>query len=517
MEAAAGPGPLPFTLAHHALHRPARTALVEGGRRLDYRTLNARVNRLAHGLLSLGLRPGERVALMFPNRAEFLETTLACRKAGLLSIPAGSRLKAREVRHILEDSDARAVVYDADFAGVIREAREGLETLAHGIAAGDGGVPGDGAYENLLARSSDAEPPGTGLQAPGMFYTSGTTGAPKGVYRDPGPGDAEAMKLMAQEFGFRPEDVHLVSAPLYHSAPFRFSTLNLFLGAAVVLVREFDPEGFLRAVQEHRATTAFVVPTMLARMGDLPEAVRKRYDLSSMRSLVVAGAPCPFPAKEKAIRLFGPVLWEFYGSTETGMNALLKPEDQLRKPGSCGLVFPGNEIRILDEEGNPVPPGEPGLLYLRNSGLITRYHKRSEASAKNFREGFFTVGDVARMDGEGYLYIVDRKIDMVISGGVNIYPAEIEALLRSHPAVADVAVIGVPDEEWGESLKAFVVRRPGTNASGPDLIEFCKANLASYKKPKSVEFVAELPYGPSGKVLKRELRERFWAGREKKV
>lgn len=512
-------GPRPLTLAYHALHSPAKPAVVEEGRARSFSELNARVNRLAHGLLGLGLRRGDRVAAMLTNRAEFLEATFCGRKAGLPVVPVGWRLKPREVRHILEDSDARAVIFDAPLAGTIREASEGLRELRHLVAAG-GAPDGPGAtdYEALLARSSDAEPEhDPDLPTPPMFYTSGTTGAPKGAYRDPRVRDTEQMRLIAQEFGFRPEDVHLAAGPLYHSAPYRFAILHLLLGATVVLQREFDPERFLAAVQAHRATTAFVVPTMLARIHDLPDSVKGRYDLSSMRSLVVAGAPCPFPVKERTVRLFGPVLYEFYGSTETGINTLLRPEDQLRKPGSCGKPFPGNEIRILDGAGSPVPPGQPGLLYLKNSGLITHYHKRPEATAANFRDGFFTVGDVARMDEEGFVYIVDRKIDMVISGGVNIYPAEVEALLKTHPAVADAAVVGVPDEEWGESLKAFVVPRAGAKLAAEEVIEFCKQNLASFKKPKSVEFVDELPYGPSGKVLKRELRERFWAGRERRV
>ncbi len=508
--------PPPFTLAHHAAHRPSRPAVVEANRTLDYRALNSRVNRLANGLLSLGLRRGDRLALMLPNRAEFLEATFCGRLAGFPTVPVGWRLKAREARHILEDSGARAAVFDGARAETIRAAAEGLPALEFRVAVG--GTPGAGEYERLLARSPDGEPDhDPQAPTPGMFYTSGTTGAPKGAYRDARVRDTEQMMRVIREFGVRPEDVHLAAGPLYHSAPCRFAVMHLILGATVVLHREFDPEAFLRAVQERRATTAFVVPTMLARINDLPGAVKKRYDLSSMRCLVVAGAPCPFPVKEGAVRLFGNCLYEFLGSTETGINTLLKPEDQLRKPGSCGQVFPGNEIKILDEEGREVPRGRPGLLYVRNGGLITAYHNRPEDTRMSFRDGFLTVGDVARMDEEGYLYIVDRKIDMVISGGVNIYPAEIEALLRSHPAVADATVIGVPDPEWGESLKAFVVRRAGAELAAEEVVEFCKANLASYKKPKSVEFVDELPYGPSGKVLKRELKEKYWAGRERKV
>ncbi len=549
MEAPAG-GPTPFTLAHHALHRPAHLALVEEGRKLDYRALGTRVNRLAQGLLSIGLRRGDRLALMLPNRAEFLEATFCGRLAGFPTVPIGWRLKAREARHLLEDSGARAVVFDGALAETVRAAADGLPAPEFRIAVGSpegrddlrrsrkaGGAPGasgartlqsaepsdlsgSGAvdYEELLAGAPDGEPDhDPRAPTPGMFYTSGTTGAPKGAYRDSRVRDTEQMRLIIREFGFRPEDVHLAAGPLYHSAPYRFAVMHLLLGATVVLHREFDPEGFLRAVQERRATTAFVVPTMLARINDLPDAVKRRYDLSSMRSLVVAGAPCPFQVKEGTVRLFGSCLYEFLGSTETGINTLLKPEDQLRKPGSCGKVFPGNEVRLLDEKGREVPGGHPGLLYVKNGGLITAYHKRPEDTRRSFRDGFLTVGDVARMDEEGYLYIVDRKIDMVISGGVNLDVPLYLHPAHSHPAVADAAVIGVPDEEWGESLKAFVVRRPGATLTAEEAIEFCKQNLASYKKPKSVEFVDALPYGPSGKVLKRELRERYWTGRDAKV
>jgi long-chain acyl-CoA synthetase len=244
---------------------------------------------------------------------------------------------------------------------------------------------------------------------------------------------------------------------------------------------------------------------------DLPEGVRRKYDTSSMRSIILGAAPCPHSLKERAIAYFGEVVWEFYGATETGFNLVLRPEDQLRKPGSAGRPPDGQEILLLDDDGNPVADGEPGEVWVRNNWLASYYNK-PEATAKSMREGFFTVGDVAFRDADGYYYICDRKIDMIISGGVNIYPAEIEACLHAHPAVLDVAVIGVPDDHWGEAVKAVVALQPGAGTTAEELIEWCRGRLADYKRPRSVDFVTELPRDQAGKLLKRRIREPYWEG-----
>src|SRR5579883_2381848 len=259
-----------------------------------------------------------------------------------------------------------------------------------------------------------------------------------------------------------------------------------------------------------------MAPTLLQRLCDVPEEIFSRYNVRSLRSIILAGAPCPYVLKVRATERFGPILWEFYGATETGVVTLLRPEDQLRKPGSCGKVAPGQEIRLLDAAGNEVPDGTPGEMWARNP-FLAEYFGKPEATARNMREGFFSVGDIAYRDSEGYYYICDRKIDMIISGGVNIYPAEIEATLVAHPAVADVAVIGVPDEQWGEAVKAVVELRPGASASAEELIAFCKARLADYKKPRSVDFVEKLPRNPAGKLLKRAIREPYWKEARHKI
>jgi acyl-CoA synthetase (AMP-forming)/AMP-acid ligase II len=313
-----------------------------------------------------------------------------------------------------------------------------------------------------------------------------------------------------QLFGLRGDDVHLMAGPGYHSAVGAFTALTIFTGGTVVLMPRFDAEQALALVARHRVTTTFMAPTLLKRIVDLPDEVRGRCDASSLRAIILGAAPCPHSLKELAIAQFGEVLWEFYGATETGFNLVLRPEDQLRKPGSAGTPPEGQEVLLLDDEGNPVPDGEPGEVWVRNNWLATYYNK-PEANARSIRDGFFTVGDVAYRDGDGYYYICDRKIDMIISGGVNIYPAEIEACLHAHPAVGDVAVIGVPDDEWGESVKAVVSLQPGATISAGELIDWCRGRIADYKRPRSVDFVSDLPRDQAGKLLKREIRAPYWA------
>jgi acyl-CoA synthetase (AMP-forming)/AMP-acid ligase II len=346
-----------------------------------------------------------------------------------------------------------------------------------------------------------------------MSYTSGTTGYPKGAYRPKGVPASDLIQVI-QAFGLSEADVHLLAGPYYQSAPNFFAGIHMLLGSTLVIMPRFDPVEALRLIDKYRVTTTFVAPTLLLRMCDVPAGTAANYDSSSLRQIILAGAPCPYALKVKATERFGEILWEFYGATETGIVTILRPEDQLRKPGSCGQTAPGHEIRLLDNAGNPVADGTPGEFWVRNAWLA-EYYKKPEATASNMREGFFSVGDIAYRDEEGYYYICDRRVDMIISGGVNIYPAEIETVLSAHLAVADVAVIGVPDEHWGESVKAIVALRPEMNARADELIAFCAERLADYKRPRSVDFVDELPRSPSGKLLKNIIRKPYWeaAGR----
>ncbi|MEP7106169.1 MAG: AMP-binding protein, partial [Chloroflexota bacterium] len=381
----------------------------------------------------------------------------------------------------------------------------------------DGPPPGWHRYEHLLAAAPDAEPPGAGggSLGPSMIYTSGTTGHPKGAFRPQGLPLELALQSI-QIFGLTPTDVHLMGGPGYHSAVAYFAALTILLGGAVVIMPRFDAETALNLIEERRCTTTFMAPVLLQRIMDLPEAVRAGREVSSMRALILGAAPCPFELKERAVPYFKDALYEFYGATETGVNLVLPPAEQLARPGSCGRPTPASEIRLLDDDGSEVPDGTPGQLWVRNSGLA-EYYGQPDATGRSMRDGFFSVGDVAYRDADGYYYICDRKVDMIISGGVNIYPAEIEAVLHAHPAVRDAAVIGVPDTQWGESVKAVVELQPGANATAEELIAWCAERLAGYKKPRSVDFVAELPRDQAGKLLKRKIREPYWEGAGRRI
>jgi acyl-CoA synthetase (AMP-forming)/AMP-acid ligase II len=302
--------------------------------------------------------------------------------------------------------------------------------------------------------------------------------------------------------------------PGYHSAVGFFSVLHQVLGATIVVQPKFEADPALDLIEKHRVTTVFMAPTLLQRLVDAQE--RRRRDTSSLRALILGAAPCPYALKVRAQAAFGQVLWEFYGATETGINTVLRPEDQLRKPGSCGTAVPGQEIRLMRDDGTEADLGEPGEFMVRNNWQA-EYFNRPDATSNSLHDGFFSVGDVAYRDAEGYYFICDRRIDMIISGGVNIYPAEIEAVLHAHPAVMDAAVIGVPDDEFGESVKAVVQLRPGHRANADELIAFAGERLAGYKKPRSVDFVDELPRDAAGKLLKRMLRDRYWAGAGRKI
>jgi acyl-CoA synthetase (AMP-forming)/AMP-acid ligase II len=501
-------------LAAHAAVRPDKPAVISGGRVVDFATLNRRANRVARMLTSLGCELHDRVAVMSFNSIEGFEISNGIRKAGLVVTPVIYRLRGAEVAYMLNDSGARVVIADRDHVDVVAEAgSEAVPALVH-IAVGDRRPQGWLAYEDLMAKASESPPdiagPATGL-GPSMIYTSGTTGHPKGAWRPNGV-NLENILQVVSIFEFSEQDVHLMCGPGYHSAVAFFSALHQLMGATVVVQPKFEAGAALDAIEHHRVTTTFMAPTLLRMMLDAQES-RPR-DLSSLRAVILGAAPCPSSLKARAQERLGQVLWEFYGATETGINTVLRPEDQLRKPGSCGQAVPGQEIRLVDEGGRDIAGGEPGELMVRNTWLAEYYH-RPDATGRSLHDGFFSVGDVAYRDAEGYYYICDRRVDMIISGGMNVYPAEVEAVLSAHPAVADVAVIGVPDEKWGEAVKAVVQLRPGDTATAAELIDFCSERLAGYKKPRTIDFTNELPRDAAGKLLKRTIRERYWenAGR----
>ncbi len=340
-----------------------------------------------------------------------------------------------------------------------------------------------------------------------IVYTSGTTGKPKGASRAWNRTGFESVADMVYQCGMRADDRHLVVCPLYHSAAPAFVAIMQSLGATIVLMNHFDPEGALDIIQKERITCSLMVPTMLVRITNLPKETLRRYKTSSLRWVMSVAAPLSTEAARRFMDRFGPVLWNFYGSTETGLVTIAGPGDHVTRPGTIGKRMRGNDIRLLDDTGHDVPVGQVGELYARNSTMITGYHANDEATKQSQRDGFFSVGDMGRVDAAGYYFLESRKHDMVISGGVNIYPREIEDCLHTHPAVLEAAVIGVPDPEWGETLRAFVVLRTGQQASESELIDYCRRDLADFKRPRKVTFLHELPRNPTGKVLKRELRD----------
>ena len=499
-------------LAGHAATKPAKPAVVFQGRVLDFDSLNRRANRAANMFLSLGCEPDDRVAVMSFNSVTGFEITNGLRKAGLVVTGINYRLRGPEVAYVLNDSGARVVVAGPEHVNVVETARSEVIGEVRYIAVGDRVPVGWLGFEELMRAASEEAPDGSGADGPGllksMTYTSGTTGHPKGAWRPKGV-NLENVLQVIMIFGLTESDVHLMCGPGYHSAVGFFSALHQLLGSTVVVQQKFEADDALDLIERNRVTTSFMAPTLLQRLLDAQE--RRPRDVSSLRALIIGAAPFPYALKQRAESVFGQILWEFYGATETGINTVLRPEDQLRKPGSCGTAVPGQEIRLVDAEGRDAPDGTPGEFMVRNTWLA-EYYKRPDATSSSLHDGYFSVGDVAYRDDEGYYYICDRQIDMIISGGVNIYPAEVEAVLHAHPAVADAAVIGVPDDQWGESVKAIVQRRPGASATAEELIAFCDARIAGYKKPRSVDFVDEIPREPAGKLLKRKLRERYWAG-----
>jgi long-chain acyl-CoA synthetase len=507
---------LEYGLPAHARLRPDKTALVHGERSITFRALNERANRLADALATAGVGPGDRVGLMLRNSIEFFETTQGAAKLGAQIVPLNFHFRRDEIEYILDDSEAKAVVVGGDLAAEV--AAIGGKRLWLAV----GGAPGMRSYEEALAGASSEDRPDyvarSGYNA--MIYTSGTTGRPKGVVHP--RMDAEIGYQMqirwCQAWDFRTGDVHLMVGPAYHTAPGGYAHLHLFLGATVVIMDKWDAERCLETIARHRVTTVHMVPVNFIRILELPEATRRRHDVSSLRRVLHAAAPCPEDVKWRIMKVFPEdSVWEYYGATE-GPGTIISPEEWRKKPGSVGKPWPGIEVRILDEAGKRLAPGEVGLIYVSTpGGRGFEYHKAPEKTASAYREGFFTVGDMGYLDDDGYLFICDRKIDMVISGGVNIYPREIEEALHRHPKVLDCAVFGVPDDQWGEAIKAVVEPKKGERASAAELTAFCKEHLAAYKCPRSFDFVDELPRDPNGKVLKRRLRDPYWEGRKRKV
>ena len=518
--------PPPNPLVVHARVQPEKPAVIDdrpGGTATvwTFAELNRQVNRLARVLRDLGIRPGDKLVVCGQNSPAVVRAMHARAKVGATLVPLNYRFTPEEAAYVVDNSDATIVYADAEHAGLFERVRSDIPKVRH-VVIFDGPPRSDQLDgDRMLATASDAEPPAEDYSAHpvSMLYTSGTTGRPKGAVRQ--ATDPAALMALLQHVGHVPDDVYISTGPLYHSGPGGYLGVAHFLSNTAVLQRRFDPEDWLRLVATYRVSMTFAAPTPIRMVLNLPVAVKARYDRSSMRRMIANAAPWPFALKEAYLQDFPEdSLWEVYGSTELGVDTVLAPQDQRRKPGSCGKPAPGVEIKLFDENDREVTePYQPGELYLRSVQNFQTYYKAQDKFDSGRRGDFLTVGDIAYRDEEGYYFICDRKNDMIISGGMNVYPAEIEAVLERHPRIVMAAAFGIPSEQWGESVHAVVVPRPAgaPPLSAADVIAFAHEHLAGYKVPRSVTFADELPHTGSGKILRRVLREPFWQGHRTRV
>ncbi len=502
-----------------AAEHPDRDAVVMGatGETMSYAELDAYANRLSQLLRARGLERGDHIALCIENRMEFLPIIWGCHYAGLYYTPVSSRLTGEEIAYIADDCGAKA------FIGSAYKSTEALEAIAdtpgvtHRFSVG-GAIDGHEPLDAAMADHPDAPLPDRG-EAVEMLYSSGTTGRPKGV-KPPLPdqplGVPGRFVFMARDvFGVTDASRYISPAPLYHAAPLRFCMAALRLGGTVVVMERFDAEECLAMIERHRITTSQFVPTMFVRMLKLPDEVRERYDVSSLTHATHAAAPCPVDVKQRMLDWWGPIIHEFYAGTEGAGICYISPTEWLERPGSVGRAI-GATIHVVDENGNQLGPDEEGQIYFDSASQFEYHNDPAKTAESRHAKGWRTLGDIGRVDEEGFLFLTDRKAFTINSGGVNIYPQEAENALVMHEAVADVAVFGVPHEEFGEEVKAVVQpARPVTSpedaaALEAELIEFCRSKLAVIKCPRTVEFRDELPREPTGKLMKKRLRDEYW-------
>ena len=504
-----------------AARKPDTPALIDERTTRTWRAFDDRVNRLIHAWRGLGLGVGDTVAVLCHNRVELFEVLGAAMHAGLVVVPLNWHWVAEEIAYVLGDAGARMLLVDEELAAVGADAAGRLDADVRVFRVG-----GD-EYSQLLAAQPDSEPADQALAGP-MFYTSGTTGRPKGVRnaltRAGMP--ASTWQLLTagavDHLGLPPDGVTLLCGPAYHSAQWAFAMFPLLAGGTVVMRRRFDAAETLALIDRHAVTNVHFVPTQLRRLLRLPDEVRARFSGASLQVVYHGAAPCPPDVKRRMIAWWGPKLVEYYGGTEGAMLATITAEEWLAHPTSVGKPWPIVEVLVLRDDGTECGVGEVGTLYVRNRlGMDFEYHgDPAKTAAAHHGPGVFTLGDVGFLDEEGYLHLSDRRIDLIIAGGVNIYPAEVEGVLQAHPAVRDVAVFGIPHDEYGEEVKAAVELEDGVEPSddlAAELLASCREHLAGYKVPRSIDFEATLPRHPTGKLYKRLLRDRYWEGTGRRI
>lgn len=512
---------VPEILRWRARQHPELCALRHRGRERSYAELDRGASRAANALLGCDLQPGERVCFLDKTHDDAVEALFAIGKAGGVFTPVNWRLAPPEIAYVVNDARAPVLLAGEEYRAVVEEIRPQLEHVRHVRFFGDGDDPAD-SYSAWRDASGDDDPRCDTPEAETVWqlYTSGTTGHPKGAELTHG-NLLTAMASAVQGFGgFRPGEVALVSAPFYHIGGAGYALSGAMGGLTLVLTREFVPSEILKLIGEHRINYTFWVPAMMLFLLQHPECGNA--DFSSLKAILYGASPIPEGLLKRAIETFGCEFIQAYGLTETTGAITLLPGSE-HVPGSprlrsCGKPVFGEQVRVVDEAGREAPPGTVGEIQMRGALVMKGYWGRSEDTAQAIgADGWFRSGDAGYFDEDGFLYIHDRVKDMVVSGGENIYPAEVESVLFAHPGVADVAVIGVPDERWGESVKAVVVCAEGASPSEKELLDYCEGKLAGYKRPRSVDFVDSLPRNPTGKLLKRELREPYWAGKERRV